>query len=78
MADVLSFLGNSPIAHDGELYTPRCKVGQELSEEEGYAAAKSAGLAAISCGTTTAVDLRDVDGVPALAGDGLAPSKLNL
>ena len=34
--------GHSPVALDGSLYTPRGKVGHELSEEEGYAAAKSA------------------------------------
>ena len=37
--------GHSPVALDGSLYTPRGKVGYELSEEEGYAAGKSAGLA---------------------------------
>jgi hypothetical protein len=37
------------------LYTPRGKVGQELSEEEGYAAAKSAGLAVLGSLKRTSV-----------------------
>ena len=49
--------GHSPVALDGSLYTPRGKVGQELSEEEGYAAAKSAGLALLGSLKRTLGDL---------------------
>jgi hypothetical protein len=35
----------SPIVLDGSLYTPRGKLGRKLSEDEGYTAPKSAGLA---------------------------------
>jgi hypothetical protein len=49
--------GHSPITLDGSLYTPRGKVGQEVSEEEGYAAAKSAGLAVLGSLKRTLGDL---------------------
>ena len=49
--------GHSPVALDGSLYTPRGKVGHELSEEEGYAAAKSAGLAVLASLKRTLGDL---------------------
>jgi len=60
--------GHSPVALDGSLYAPRGKVGHELSEEEGYAAAKSAGLAVLASLKRTLGDLDRVTAWLRVAG----------
>jgi enamine deaminase RidA (YjgF/YER057c/UK114 family) len=49
--------GHGPLAADGSLAQPLGKVGQDLTLEEGYAAAKLAGLAILASLKSTLGDL---------------------